>query len=395
MKRFLHGAGITAIAGLLSMSTGLRAQAQGMAAAAIGPGVVVSVFATGLNNPRNLKFGPDQQLYVAEGGIGGADSTVGQCVQVAPATGPYTGSPRGSRISRINANGYRQTVVDDIPSSQTAPALGSLVSGVADIAFIDGTMYALLAGGGCSHGVAGTKFDNGVARINPDGTWTLIADLSAFQKANPTRNPSSEPGDFEPDGTPWGMVAALGDLYVVEPNHGEMDKITTDGKINRVIDISASQGHVVPTAVTYHGNFYVSNLGAFDPEQLNKQSVFKITPSGRLQVVATGLSKVLGLAFDGRDRLYILETSYSTSSWFPAPGTGRLIRLEPNGTKTILIDSTSGSLFFPTGMTFGPDGALYVSNVGFGPPPIGLGQILRIQLPDPTDIYTGGGHAWQ
>jgi hypothetical protein len=33
-------------------------------------------------------------------------------------------------------------------------------------------------------------------------------------------------------------------------------------------------------------------------------------------------------------------------------------------------------------MTFGPDGALYVSNVGFGPPPVGLGQVLRIELPD-------------
>src|SRR6476619_3510330 len=33
--------------------------------------VSVSVFATGLNNPRGLKVGPDGLMYVAEGGVGG------------------------------------------------------------------------------------------------------------------------------------------------------------------------------------------------------------------------------------------------------------------------------------------------------------------------------------
>src|SRR5690348_15059454 len=61
-----------------------------------------SVYATGFNNPRGLKFGPDRMLYVAEGGPGGSHSTVGQCVQV-PAVGPYTGAPRGGRISRVDS----------------------------------------------------------------------------------------------------------------------------------------------------------------------------------------------------------------------------------------------------------------------------------------------------
>jgi hypothetical protein len=41
----------------------------------------------------------------------------------------------------------------------------------------------------------------------------------------------------------------------------------------------------------------------------------------------------------------------------------------------------ASGLTFPTAMTFGPDGALYVSNVGFGPPPNGLGQVLKITVP--------------
>jgi hypothetical protein len=33
-------------------------------------------------------------------------------------------------------------------------------------------------------------------------------------------------------------------------------------------------------------------------------------------------------------------------------------------------------------MTYGPDGALYISNIGFGAPPIGLGQVVRVEIID-------------
>jgi hypothetical protein len=44
-------------------------------------------------------------------------------------------------------------------------------------------------------------------------------------------------------------------------------------------------------------------------------------------------------------------------------------------------DGSSMQLSLPTAMTFGPDGNLYVSNWGFGPPPVGAGQILKITVP--------------
>ena len=333
----------------------------------------ISVFATGLNNPRGLKFGPDGNLYVAEGGIGGANSTEGCCEQVIPAVGPYTGSATGSRISKIDANGVRTTAVDNLPSSQTSAALGNLISGAADVAFIGNTLYILMGGAGCSHGVPQVpELPNGVLRVNADGTTDLIANLSAFVMAFPVAHPN--PPDFEPDGTWYSMIAVAGNLYAVEPNHGELDKITPDGQISRVSDISASQGHIVPTAIAYRGNFFVGNLNTF-PVVPGSSKIYKITPSGNVSVFAVGLTAILGVVFDARDRMYVLEMT--TLAGNPAPFTGKVIRVDPSGHQTEI----ASGLFFPTGMTFGPDGALYVSNVGFGPPPAGLGEILRITLP--------------
>src|SRR5919112_1103851 len=74
------------------------------------PSANVTVFAEGLDNPRGLEFGPDGQLYVAEGGQGGTTSTDGECEQVVPPVGPYTGGVN-ARISTLDAEGQRTSVV--------------------------------------------------------------------------------------------------------------------------------------------------------------------------------------------------------------------------------------------------------------------------------------------
>jgi hypothetical protein len=339
------------------------------------PSANVSVFATGFNNPRGLTFGPDGNLYVAEGGIGGTNSTVGICTQVPAPIGPYTGSPTGGRISKVTSAGVRSTVTDALPSDQTAATQGSLVSGVASIAFVGNSMYALEAGAGCSHGVSSAP--NGVYKVDTlYGTASLIANLGSFESANPTK--TIEPDDFEPDGTWYSMINVNGTLYAVDPNHGEIDMINpATGVVTRLADISATQGHIVPTSVAYNaGSFFVGNLGTF-PITPGSEKILQITPSGSVTVAATGLTTVVGVAFDRFGQMYALETA--TNAGLPGPtnlGTGMIVKVSSTGSPQTI----ASGLTFPTGMTFGPDGNIYVSQTGFGLPS-GAGQVLKVTVP--------------
>jgi hypothetical protein len=156
----------------------------------------------------------------------------------------------GGRISKVDAGGNVTTVVDALPSSQTAPALGGLVTGVTSVAFIGHHLYGLLGGAGSSHGVPDVP--NGVFKVHRDGTWSLIADLSAFIQANPVANPDEE--DFEPDGTWYSMISIDGALYPMDSNHRELDRVTPEPVVS---------GLTFPTGMTVgpDGAFYVSEQG--------------------------------------------------------------------------------------------------------------------------------------
>jgi hypothetical protein len=151
--------------------------------------------------------------------------------------------------------------------------------------------------------------------------------------------------------------------------------VTTTGQITRLVDVSAVKGHVVPTSLGHNGNtLYVGNLGVF-PQDAGSSKVWLVGSAGDMHTIYTVLNMVLGVTFDRFSRMYVLQASVAPA---PTPGTGSIARFDTSGHRTSIADS----LFLPTAVTVGPDHNLYVSNVGFGAPPVGQGEILKIEVTD-------------
>src|SRR6266508_3858138 len=97
--------------------------------------------------------------------------------------------------------------------------------------------------------------------------------------------------------------------------------------------------------------------------------VFRVVPGHRPQVFARGFTNI-DIAFDRRGRLHVLEIA--TNGILSGDFTGRLVRVNRNGSRTVLA---SEGLFAPGGIAIARDGSIYVANNGIL---AGAGQVLRI-----------------
>ena len=242
------------------------------------------------------------------------------------------------------------------------------------MAFLDGRLYATVDGGGAVHG--NPDQPAGLYRINEDGTYAVVADLSAWMRANPVAEPP--PADNDPDGEVWSLLPTADEsaFWVVETNQGQVLQITPAGEVTRIVDLSA--GHPVWTGIALapDGGVYVGTLTAF-PYPNGTARVVHVAPDGTVTDHWTGLTAVVALAMGPDYALYALEMVTETIEEDPfiLPDTGRIVR--QTGPDT--LDVVAEGLNFPIAFDFGPDGALYVGSPSLGAAP-GQGMIARLDL---------------
>jgi hypothetical protein len=270
-------------------------------------------------------------------------SQPGEKWQLVPAQGQSLGSTTGpggdlyvpdgmaGAISRVDPKtGDRTTFTSGLP-----PLLGPVgIGGITDVAFIGGTAYALVT---LIHdpGLFPTGLVNGIYRIDGPNSFTIIADLGAFNLANPPTGFIF----FVSTGVSYSIQAYRGGFLVNDGHLNRVLHVTLDGEITVVQQF----GDVVPTGLAVRGNtIYLSQAGPVPHLPENGKVVSLKSNSSAVTNVASGAPLLVDVEFGRGQTLFALSQGPGVPGapdGSPAqPNSGSLLRVNANGTFTVLAD---------------------------------------------------------
>jgi hypothetical protein len=246
---------------------------------------------------------------------------------VGPGGALFVTAPLTGRIWRIDPQTGAVTLfASGLPARN--PDFFFTGSGVVDVAFLDGTAYALVTGVGPDLDVRDDIV--GIYRMDGPNSFTVVADLGAFSLANPP-----VPDFFVPTGFQYAIESFRGGFLVTDAHHNRVLSVTREGEITELIAF----GNVVPTGIAVSGNsIYVAQAGPIPHHPENGRVVVFGARSSTETVVAAGAPLLVDVEFGRGRTLFALAQGVWDGPFegTPAlPNTGSLVQVDGNGRFTV------------------------------------------------------------
>jgi hypothetical protein len=304
------------------------------------------VIASGLSSTGGA-VGPDGAFYVAYAGTGGSE-VITLPADLAEMFGEETvnfGLTAG--VARVDPDTGEVTITDGLGSAGSPEE----AFGPVDVATMNGQIYVLTSGGLNYLGGSAVDYPNGIYRLEDDDTWTLVANISAFNDDNPVSFPDAGPG-----GNPFAFEARGNEFIVSDGNYNRLLRATTAGDIS----ILASFDNVVPTGLETDGGGPVLNtwFSAF-PHNPGDSFLMSIAfPTGTATEIADTYAQLIDVETAG-GRTYVLQFGDQSLDENAPPPPGRLLVLQGGE----LLPIVTG-LFLPTSVSLSGDTAFITSLTG-------------------------------
>ena len=322
-------------AGAAALAIARPGTATGAAGPKDGQPIKAELLASGLAGSIGGTIGPDGALYVPQ-------FALGEITRIDPKTGAMTTFASGFPL----------------------PAIPGVPGGVFDVAFVNGTAYALVTLVDAPDflngiGLPDTGF-NGVYRIDDPTSPTLLADLGDFSRTSP---PPPLFDYFLPEGVQYALEVVAGGLLVTDGHHNRVLHVDFDGGISTV----KQYGNVVPSGLdVFRGQVFLAETGAItgspgNYEEIGEVTAFALGDPSDDGPVAGGISMAVDVQSGPGNSLYAL----AQGTWDPDLGpdaagapaeenTGQLLRINRDGSTSVLLDGINlpTSLHFAGGIAY-------------------------------------------
>jgi hypothetical protein len=370
------------------LAAGLAAVSAAPAVSAASPGPRLHTVVRGLDNPRGLAFLPNGTLAVAEAGHAGSLCLgPGQC-------GGLTG-----KIIAVNpGTGHRRTLAIGFPSigGPFAPF------GLGGLAVRSGRLYAVVGEnpqefgdptkdcqgqsdpGACEATLNKIVSEVGnfveVRSLNANHGWRTLAQVGRFDVNYERMHPQPH---SPPDGDPFGLILRpSGGFYVVDAASNSLGLVNAQGRIS-VLGVVPDPPHhepiydAAPTCATRtpDGALVIGTESGMLVRWKHDQMT-RLLVGGKVQ-------QVVACVADARGNLYLANLDTSVKHFIGNPFSGSVVKVTP----TLRTSYIARGLNYPTGMTLGPDGHLYVAVNGLCPTNLSL---INSQN-SPPDACPGSG----